>query len=394
MIKAVHFKSFLKWLKLFTYISATVLLITNNNFDKLTYLIPLALLLFLINYSRDYYLVEGQKPIQYVWASIILEMILIILVGFLSENDINILFFFVFISSIVIIYPFLYSVPPAIVFIVTGFFIYAGKDGSTSLIESIISLTFSYGVSTVFVMGMSYIVKMQIREKEKLARINSELEQAYKRLIDNSAAAHQLTIETERTRMAREIHDTLAHTLTTLIVQLEACKKLASLDPGRLPGELEKAQELSRSGFNDVKRSIKALRPRVMENKSFIASIVSIINETMESTKVQISLHNFLTPDIKLPSQIEIALFRTLQESITNSIRHGQATDIEITIEQKSNQLSLSIEDNGMGCINIKKGYGMKGIMERIDSLNGKVEFSNTEDKGFKTRVCIPYEVV
>lgn len=394
MSKDLKFGDITKWLKLFTYISATLLLIANTNFDKLPYLITLVLLLFFINYSRAYYLEAGKKPIRYVWISIVLEILLIISIGIFGDTDINTLFFYVCISSTVIIYPFVYSIPLAALFILSEFFIYAFRYGFEDLMKSAVSLFFSYGVSTAFVMGMSYLVKLQVQEKKKLAHINAELEQAYKKLIENSAVAQKLSVEQERTRMAREIHDTLAHTLTTLIVQLEACKKLASMDPSRLPVELEKAQELSRSGFNDIKHTIKALRPPAMEEKSFFASITSIINETMENTKVNIILNNFLTEDTKLSSQVEVAMFRIIQESITNSIRHGEASEIEIAINMDDNMLQLCIVDNGIGCSNIKKGYGMQGIRERIESLNGSVAFLSSQGKGFKTMVSIPYEVV
>jgi signal transduction histidine kinase len=119
-----------------------------------------------------------------------------------------------------------------------------------------------------------------------------------------------------------------------------------------------------------------------------------MINETMENTNVHITLNNLLSQDIKLSSQIEIALFRVIQESITNSIRHGQAGEIQIDLKQEHNMLQLCITNNGMGCANIKMGYGMQGIRERIESLNGNVEFSSSQGKGFKTKVSIPCEVV
>ena len=394
MAKDVKFWDIMKSLKLITYISATVILIANTNSNKLTYLIPLILLLFFVSYFRDYYLIVNNKPIQYVWISIAIEMTIIISIGFFDTIGINMLFFFVCIVSTIIIYPFVYSIPLAVVYITSQFLIEAGRNGFSDLLNSIISMLSSYGVSTAFVITMSYLVKKQVREKEKLAHMNVELEQAYKKLIENSAVAQKLTIEQERTRMAREIHDTLAHTLTTSIIQLEACKRVALLDPVRLPAELEKAQELSRSGLNDVKRTIKALRPQVMEDKSFFDSILSIINDTMENTKVHITLNNSLPQDIKLTSQIEVAIFRVIQESITNSIRHGQAGGIEITIKQENNMLQLSIVNDGKGCPNIKRGYGMQGIKERIESLSGSAEFSSSHAKGFKTKVSIPYKVV
>lgn len=394
MAKVSQVRNITKWIKLFTYISATVLLITNNNFDKLTYLIPILILIFFINYSREYILVSREKPIQYIWISIAFEMLLIISISFIDKNDINLLLFFICVSSTIIIHPFIYSIFLVATYFASILFIYGMKNGFSDLMKSIVPILFNYGVSIAFVVGMSYLVKLQIREKEKLTHMNAELEQAYKKLIENSTVTQKLSVEQERTRMAREIHDTLAHTLTTLIVQLEACKKLALLDPSRLPTELEKAQELSRNGFNDIKHSMKALRPQVMEEKSFFASIISMINETMENTKVHITLNNLLSQDINLTSQIEIALFRVIQESITNSIRHGQASEIEIDITQGNNMLQLCIVNNGTGCANIKKGYGMQGMQERIESLNGSVEFWGSQGKGFKTKVSIPWEVV
>lgn len=390
MGKALQVKNIFRWLTLFTYISATILIIINNTPKNLICLIPLILILFFVNYFREYYLFAHNKPVKYTVVSIILEMLLILVIGFFENISFNILYFYVLVSSTVIIYPFLYSVPLALTFLVFQITIYALRNGRLALANSLLSMLFSIIISTAFVMGMSYLVKMQIREKEKQAHINTELEEAYKKLIEQSALAQKLTIEEERTRMAREIHDTLAHTLTNLIVQLEVCKKLSSADPSRLPTELEKAQELSRSGFNDVKRSIKALRPQAMEDKTFLASISSIINETMENTKVHISLTCSLSSDIKFPSQVEIALFRAIQESITNSIRHGQPSEISISVKHDNNMVQVSIEDNGLGCSSIKKGYGMRGIRERIESLNGKVVFSSVYGRGFKTAILIP----
>ncbi len=390
---ALQVKNITNWIKIFTHISATVLLMVNNNFDRLKYLLPIIILIFFVDYSRDYYLVPSEKSLKYIWISIAIEMILIISIGFIDKNDINLLFFFVCLSSTIIIHPYTYSVFIVVSYLMAMFSIYAMRNGFHELRKSFIPMFFNYGVSTAFVTGMSLLVKLQIREKERFERMNMELEGAYKKLIESSSASQKLSIERERTRMAREIHDTLAHTLTTLIVQLEACKKLATLAPSRLPAELEKAQELSRSGFNDVKHSIKALRPQVMEDKSFSASINFIINETMENTNVHIVFNNSISENIALTSQVEVALFRAIQESITNSIRHGQASEIQIHMDLDKEILKLNILDNGKGCSNIKKGYGIQGMRERIEGLNGSVEFSSFQNKGFKTKILIPYEV-
>lgn len=392
MIKRFEIRNFTNWIKLFTYISATVLFIVNNSFENLTKIIPAILLIFFINYSRDYLIVSKDRSVAYVIISMFIEMILILFIGFFDKENINLLLFFVFVSSTVIVHPFVFSIFLIIVYLVFTFLIFIVQNGVVQAVQSFLAMIFNYGVAIAFVVGMSYLVKVQIQEKEKLARMKEELEEAYKKLIENVAAAEELTVEKERTRMAREIHDTIAHTLTALIIQLEVCKKLAYKEPSRLPIELERAQELSRSGFNEVKRSIKALRPQVMEEKSFFASINSMINEIIENTKVEIRLSNLLPNEIKLTSQMEIALFRVIQESITNSIRHGQATKIEIYMEKQKDDMKLRICDNGLGCTNMKKGYGTKGIQERIEGLRGVVEFSSSRGDGFKTTVSIPCE--
>ena len=92
--------SITKWLKLITYLCASVLLITSNNFDNLTYLIPVVVLLIFVSYGRDYFLIPGEKPSLYIKASIVLELLLTISIGFFDNNDINLLFYFVCISFI------------------------------------------------------------------------------------------------------------------------------------------------------------------------------------------------------------------------------------------------------------------------------------------------------
>ena len=388
MLSGLKIKNILKYLIIFSYISATVIIMFDNDFTTLRILIPLIISLFIVNFSREYWLYPRNKPASYTIVSIILETILILIIGSFDKSSVHILFFYVMLSSMVLMYPLKYSVLAASTFIVAEFSLSAvTKEIPYS---SMLSMGVSLIVSSVFVIGMSHLVKMQINEKEKQARINSELEQAYKMLIENSAAVQKLAIEEERTRMAREIHDTLAHTLTTLIVQLEACKKLAGADPSRLPGELEKAQELSRSGFNDIKRSIKALRPKVMEDKSLLASVTTIINEVMENTGVKVTLHSSLPQELKLSTGLEVAIFRAIQESITNSIRHGHATDVRVNITQVNGSIEVIVEDNGLGCTNIKAGYGLKGIMERINALNGKAEFTSSNRNGFKTIINVP----
>lgn len=391
MVKTRQIKKTTLLIKLFTHISAAIILLVGNHLKDIPFLISLMLIIIFANYFRQFYLVACNKSTKYKWISTAVELIFIICIGFIDKTGINIMFFFACISEAVIYYEFKYSAVILIIpFILSRYFVDTLNKSITNVTDLLIDIFLTYGVPIVFVTGMSYYLRSQINEKEKLARINMELEEAYKNLIDASAASEQLSIEKERIRMAREIHDTLAHTLTTLIVQLEVCKKLSSVDAGRLAEELEKAQQLTRSGLNDVKRTIKSLRPQVLEGKPFFESVLDFINNTMNNTEVHIILNNNFPQELKLSTTHEITIFRLIQESITNSIRHGHSKEIQITMNLKTNIILINIHDNGTGCTRIKKGFGLNGIQERIEAAGGSVDFSSTIGNGFETKVSIP----
>ncbi|MDA8441454.1 MAG: sensor histidine kinase [Peptococcaceae bacterium] len=376
------------WIKLFTYLSATIILLINN-VNQAPYLLSLIGAVVSINYFRQYYL-NLKEPFKYRWLSLILETLLIICISFLDRTNISILYFFVCMSETVLFYELTYAIYLTLIFVITTIITAIVQHGLGKNISLLLNVIITYGVSIAFVFGMSYLVRTQLREKEKLARINFELEQTYSQLLENAAATQRLSLENERTSMAREIHDTLAHTLTTLIVQLEVCKKLMALDAARLPQELDKAQHLARSGLTDVKRTIKALRPQAMEGKPFFESVLDFINATMHNTEVHIILNNDLPSDLKLSSALEVALFRLIQESMTNSIRHGQATEISIDMHSKATALIINVSDNGRGCAHITPDFGLQGIRERVNNLGGNVSFASTPGHGFTTKVMIP----
>lgn len=250
----------------------------------------------------------------------------------------------------------------------------------------------AYGLGFILILATSYLAGLQFRERERTAKINRELEHAYKQLMDSSSELQELSVTKERTRMAREIHDTLAHTLTAVVVQMEACKKLIDLDVPRAKIEIEKAQELTRAGLGDVKRTIKALRPQILENSSLLGALKKLAQDIEENTDVKVNLHESLLGEKGLSSSAEVALFRVIQESITNAIRHGGAGQVDISMIEMDGMVNIDITDNGTGCAHIKEGYGLKGITERIKGLGGTVSFSSDSGKGFRTQIDIHFK--
>ena len=192
----------------------------------------------------------------------------------------------------------------------------------------------------------------------------------------------------ERSCIAREIHDTLGHSLTGAIIQLEVARKLIDKNSDKALEAIIRSQEITRSGFNDVKRAIKALNPLGIEELSLSECVHQLIQEARDSYNFNIE-HEIDLPD-NLPDTLKIPICRIIQEIITNSIRHGEASSMELTMECHNSILRIQSHDNGKGCAKLQEGNGLRGIRERIDQVGGQVRFSSQEGNGFTVLIHIP----
>ena len=383
------------FIKLFTYIAGSVLLLSNDMnrsvATTLLYLIPVVLI---NSFSRDYLEVKLNN-LNYSRISIVAELVLLLAIALVDKTGAFILFCFVTLSEATISFQVKFSGTVLFVIsIIVGAHIY--KANEIRNVINFIHQFLSYAaVSLSFTFVMSYLVRKQITERERIQKINGELEEAYRKLMESESKNKQLSIEKERTRMAREIHDTLGHTLTAIIVQTEACRRLMEANAGNAADELLKAQELAREGLNDVRRSIKALRPSALESGTVFDALHSLTDEINKTTFVKINISTNLNEEEaakrleQLPGAT-VAIYRVVQESITNAIRHGKAEAINICFTFGDGGLELYIQDVGVGCTAFKKGFGLTGITERISSIGGFVEFAGIKDRGFKTYVTIP----
>ena len=356
------------------------------------------------NFFRQFFLNGREKSYRYEKGSIILEFILGI-----------------YIASLLPVGPVVILLTPSIFESMANHSLLFGIGMSLAALASMITIDIidtlhsrwiynfyiffqrvlaQYALGYVFMLIISYLASLQFRERARIAKVNLELEEAYRQLVDNASKLQELSIEKERNRMAREIHDTLAHTLTAAVVQMEAARKLIDVDSSRAKAEIEKAQEVTRTGLGDVKRTIKALRPQILENSSLCGAIRSLIRNIGDSTNVKVEFHDDLKQELEiavctvpeLSSSTDVIIFRIIQESVTNAIRHGEADKVDIYMTEKEGMLHIDIRDNGKGCAHIKEGYGLKGITERVRGRNGTVHFSSAIGKGFNTHVTIPYK--
>lgn len=253
-----------------------------------------------------------------------------------------------------------------------------------------IILTFYYTLTGFNL--ICFIVFCVLVIQEQRGRIN-EINALYKKLSIANEELKQLADikekmgETkERNRLAREIHDTLGHSLTAISFGVDACLATLDKDPEGTKEKLQVISNVAKSGINEVRTSVTTLRADSSEELSLSKSIISMIEKTIKATDIKINYT--IEKDFNLEKYEENAIYRVVQESITNAIRHGHANTINIQLIKEKNFLLLEIKDNGIGCKKIKPGFGTRHMKERIESIQGKIEYIS--DNGFIVRAKVP----
>lgn len=236
----------------------------------------------------------------------------------------------------------------------------------------------------IFILVISNFAHKNREEKEEKDKIYKELLDAHKQLKNYTEEVERLSKTEERNRIARDLHDDLGHNMTALIMKLEITEHILEEDIEKAKDLLSSSKEMARKGLRDIRNVVETLRKGDIEK---IKEIDKLIEEFSNSTRVKIH-SNIDCSKVSLSPQIEETLYKLVKESLTNSVRHGLATEIKIDIEGIGNKIIFNIEDNGIGADEIKEGYGIKGMKERIDKLDGEISFASTD--GFEIYGFIP----
>ncbi|MGT2712776.1 sensor histidine kinase [Streptococcus oriscaviae] len=200
------------------------------------------------------------------------------------------------------------------------------------------------------------------------------------------ALTEKIVEDRERKRIAREIHDTLGHALTGISAGIDAVRVLVDLDPPRAKEQLQSMSVVVRDGIRDVRGSLNKLRPGALEDGSLKEALSRMVREYEFISHLKIEL-NYQWDKVDLDSMKENVVFRVIQESITNSLRHGHASRVTIDLLNQDKYI-ISIQDDGVGFDQLEYGYGLKHMRERLAILGGSVRFENRD--GFFTWIEIP----
>lgn len=239
----------------------------------------------------------------------------------------------------------------------------------------------------VFMISLLFYILSAITERHRIEEELRMASQANRELNSYLALSEKIAEDRERKRIAREIHDTLGHALTGISAGIDAVKVLVDIDTNRAKEQLNNVSVVVRDGIRDVRGSLNKMRPGALENNTLKEALIKIIREYEAISNLEIHLR-YEWDNIDLDIAKEDIVFRVIQESITNSVRHGHAKTIWIGLLEEEEAYVMTIQDDGIGFDELHYGYGLKQMQERLMIIGGSVRFENRD--GFYTHIEIP----
>jgi signal transduction histidine kinase len=229
------------------------------------------------------------------------------------------------------------------------------------------------------------ITTAQRRQRLELAQKNTQL-------TNYAVTLEQLSTSRERNRMARELHDTLAHTLSAVSIQLEALDALWDNDPASARNMLGQTKDLTRSGLQEARRALSALRARPLEDLGLLLSLRNL--GEVAAQRAGLALHLSLPPTLpELRPEVEQTLYRVAEEALNNVVRHADAKSVEMVLREGRGKLELTICDDGRGfapeLLEVNGHYGIVGMQERAALAGGEILLHSAPGGGTRVQLAL-----
>ncbi|HEY0753035.1 MAG TPA: sensor histidine kinase [Ktedonobacteraceae bacterium] len=260
---------------------------------------------------------------------------------------------------------------------------------------------------TIICLSIQYLISERHERRRlhlRLTQMNDELEIAHSQLAASATQEQELAVLRERTRLAREMHDTLGHALVLVSVKLEAAQRLRAFDPQRCDQELELTKEIVRSSMKELRASIANLRSPALEHESASRALSRYAGEM--ALRADICVTYDLHPQIEdLPATIAETLWKVGIEALTNIEKHARAHNVLLHISRQNEQIFLKIKDDGIGLPahlceeqpgytpgsqSLAGHYGLRGMLERVKNAQGELRVHAADAQGTSIEVTLP----
>ncbi|WP_219835675.1 sensor histidine kinase [Paenibacillus sp. R14(2021)] len=253
-----------------------------------------------------------------------------------------------------------------------------------------------YFIACSFI-GFACIVTVLInfyqRARRDTLQLYEQLKQSHEQLQENALKAEEWATARERVRIAREIHDTVGHKLTALLVQMQVARKISTIDPIHGEQSYLECEGLIRSSLQEVRLSVRAIRDEPIKSTFLNDSLEKLSEEFTKYAQVQTDFKVVGIP-VAIPSNLQLTAYRIVQESLTNAQKHGDANHAEISLSYSDNGFFLCVSNDGKVPEELKPGFGLINLQERVKEWNGEVYFRMDPINGFAVEVALPYSLM
>lgn len=270
---------------------------------------------------------------------------------------------------------------------------YAGAAGVVALgLSRDHSIVDAASYVSVFALSLwvGRIFLLRLEENREHRKVVRELESAQARIARLAETARELSAAEERERLAAELHDTLGHALVAVLLQVQVTKKLVTSRPDQAVQRLDLIENNVKKTLEQVRRALKEGRS-IGQATALADRLKSVASDFQAADGPEVCLAFF--PDEKalgdVPPKVADVVYRTVQEALTNAVRHGQARQVDVKVAVEGHRLRLSIQDDGVGAAQVMPGMGLTGMVSRVQSVGGSLRFDSAPGEGFHVEVGV-----
>jgi signal transduction histidine kinase len=248
-----------------------------------------------------------------------------------------------------------------------------------------IGFAVAFGLVFLFLQLLVDAILAERKGQEDLAEANIRLRQYALRV-------EELATVQERNRIARDIHDSLGHSLTVFNIHLGAVLRLLHTDLPEAEALLLEVKQLGSQALQEVRQSVGLLRADPLQDRSLPEAVSNFVKEFQKTTSIVPAFaYEIVEP---LETELKFTIYRLVQESLTNIYKHAAATAVEISIVQTEKEIQVMVGDNGKGfdLHQNPSGFGLQGMQERTLAAGGRLNINTAPDRGCQIQATFPLE--
>ncbi|OPH53480.1 histidine kinase [Paenibacillus ferrarius] len=243
-----------------------------------------------------------------------------------------------------------------------------------------------YAVNLILDFGLAYVLGFAFHLLMVNHRQNNIIRDQYAVLEQYISQMEQMTLLEERNRLSKDLHDTMGHSFTSIMMGLETLRSEVKTPEGE--HKVGALLTLTRNSLEEVRRYLHQVGAP-QDTLPLIQSLGKLVDEFQALSKVKVRIRTF-GETYSVSKQTQMTLYRCLQESLTNAVRHGQASDIMVNLHYEEKQIRLEVQDNGLGKEDLQAGFGVSAMKERASNLQGQVHIYSKPGEGTMVTCVLP----